>query len=330
MHSVEPRLPVYILNWNGGDAVSACIEAVFRSEGISPVVHVVDNDSSDGSPERAAALLGAERVIRTGANRGYAAGMNAALEHLARADGEFALLLTHDVHIAPDALRRLFDAARGDPGIGVVGPVVVYRERPSRLIGAGGYLEPRRLASGAHRTVLAPEPYAVDWLDGCCLLVRRRALESVGGFDEGYFLYYEDTDLGYRLGRAGWRIVVEPRAVALHEKYGVPGAYYFHYMVRNRYRFWRKHFGIGAARVGAAVAADTARIGAALLRELVLRNDDGERPAERWVRLGRQLRGAVTGTLASLRGEEGRCVSVGPDEPTRVAGAASAEPRATS
>lgn len=330
MHSVEPRVHVYILNWNGGDAVAECIEAVQRSEGISPVVHVVDNASTDGSPDRAAATLGDDRVIRTGANRGYAAGMNAALEHLAGEDGEFALLLTHDVRIAPDALRRLFDVAHGDPQVGVVGPVVVYRERPRRLIGAGGYLKPRRLAAGAHREVLDPEPYAVDWLDGGCFLVRRRALESVGGFDEGYFLYWEDTDVGYRLGRAGWRIVVEPRAVALHEKYGVPGAYYFHYMVRNRYRFWRNNFGVGAVRVGALVAADTARIGAALIRAWLLRDDNGEPPAERWVRLGRQLRGAVTGTLASLRGEEGRSLSVSPDEPKRAEEAAPAACRATS
>lgn len=306
MRSGEPRLNVYILNWNGGDALPACIEAVQRSEGIAPVVYVVDNDSSDASPERAAAVLGPERVIRTGENRGYAAGMNAGLGHLAGEGGELALLLTHDVRVAPDALRRLYDVANGDPGVGMVGPVVVYRERPRRLISAGGYVQAGRLAAGHHREILAPEPYPVDWLDGCCLLVRRQALESVGGFDEGYFLYFEDADLGCRLGRAGWRVVVEPRAQVAHEKLGVPAGYYFHYMVRNRYRFWRNNFGIGKVRVGAAVAADTARIGAGAVRALVSRDDGGESPAERLRRLRRQLRGAVTGTLAALKGEEGR------------------------
>lgn len=306
MHSAEPRLNVYILNWNGGDALPACIEAVQRSEGIAPVVYVVDNDSSDASPERAAAVLGPERVIRTGENRGYAAGMNAGLGHLAEEGGELGLLLTHDVRVAPDTLRRLYDVAHGDPGIGLVGPVVVYRERPQRLVSAGGYLRVERLAAGHHRELLAPEPYPVDWLDGCCLLVRRQALESVGGFDEGYFLYFEDTDLGCRLGRAGWRVVVEPRAQVAHEKFGVPGDYYFHYMVRNRYRFWRNNFGIGKVRVGAAVAADTARIGAGVIRALVSRDGGGESPGERLRRLRRQLRGAITGTLAALKGEEGR------------------------
>ena len=126
--------------------------------------------------------------------------MNAGLGHLAGEGGELALLLTHDVRVAPDALRRLYDVANGDPGVGMVGPVVVYRERPQRLVSAGGYLRVERLAAGHHRELLAPEPYPVDWLDGCCLLVRRQALESVGGFDEGYFLYFEDTDLGVDSG----------------------------------------------------------------------------------------------------------------------------------
>lgn len=330
MRSAEPRLHVYILNWNGGDALAACIEAVQRSEGVAPIVYVVDNNSSDGSPERAAAVLGPERVIRTGENRGYAAGMNAGLDHLAGGGGELALLLTHDVRVAPDALRRLYDVAHGDPGVGMVGPVVVYRERPRRLISAGGYVQVERLAAGHHREILAPEPYLVDWLDGCCLLVRRQALESVGGFDEGYFLYFEDTDLGWRLRRTGWRVVVEPRAQVAHEKLGVPGDYYFHYMVRNRYRFWHNNFGIGKLRVGAAVAADTARIGAGMVRALILRDDGGEPPAERLRRLRRQLRGAVTGTLAALKGEEGKSLSVRPAGPTRAPRAAPAAGRATS
>lgn len=316
MRSAEPRLHVYILNWNGGDGLAACIETVLGSEGVAPVVHVVDNASSDGSPERAESILGPDRIIRTGENRGYAAGMNVALEHLADAGGELALLLTQDARIAPDALRLLYDVASGDPQVGVVGPIVVFREKPRRLISAGGYLDVRRLVTGHHREILATEPYPVDWLDGCCLLVRREAVAAVGGFDEGYFLYFEDADLGCRLARAGWRVVVEPRARADHDKSAVPGAYYFHYMVRNRYRFWRNNYGVGVARVGAAVAWDTARIGAAMIRAVVMRRDDGEPPVERLRRLRRQLRGAVTGTVAALRGETGASLSVRPAGPT--------------
>ncbi|HEX6938339.1 MAG TPA: glycosyltransferase family 2 protein [Longimicrobiales bacterium] len=310
MDSAERSLPVYVLNWNGGDAVVACVASVLRSEGVAPAVYVIDNDSGDGSAERLAGMLGRERVIGTGGNRGYAAGMNAALAHLREAGGEHALLLTHDVRLAPDALARLVATARQDPKIALVGPVVVCRERPRRLIGAGGFLRPGRLAAGHHREVLEPAPYRVDWLDGCCLLARREAVDSVGGFDESYFLYFEDTDLGHRLVRAGWSVVLEPRAVAIHEKYGVPGTYYFHYMVRNRYRFWRKNFGIGPWRVGGALAVDTARLAGSWLRTLVWpRGDAREARAEAAVRLGRHLRGAATGTLAFLRGEVGRGVS---------------------
>ncbi|HEX7117812.1 MAG TPA: glycosyltransferase family 2 protein [Longimicrobiales bacterium] len=307
MDSAERAVAAYVLNWNGGDAAVACVESILRSTGVVPTVYVVDNDSRDGSPERLTRLLGRDRVIATGGNRGYAGGMNTALEHLRRSGGDVALLITHDVRLMPDALARLLELVRGDANVGIAGPVVVYRERPRRLIGAGGYLRPERLAAGVHREVLEPGPYPVDWLDGCCLLVRREAVEAVGGFDEGYFLYYEDTDIGHRVGRAGWSVVLHPGAVAVHEKYGVPGAYYFHYMVRNRYRFWRKNFGIGPARVGGAVTAETARIAAAWLRALVRSVPAFEEErAESRLRLRRHLHAVVTGTMAYLRGEEGR------------------------
>ncbi|NIQ55238.1 MAG: hypothetical protein GWN71_18220, partial [Gammaproteobacteria bacterium] len=94
------------------------------------------------------------------------------------------------------------------------------------------------------REVPRGTPYRVDWVDGCCLLVRCAAAAAVGGFDEDYFLYYEDADLCQRVGHAGWSILVAPGAEVGHDKSAVPAAHYFHYMTRNRYRFWRKNFGI--------------------------------------------------------------------------------------
>ncbi|HEX7050676.1 MAG TPA: glycosyltransferase family 2 protein [Longimicrobiales bacterium] len=297
-------LRVYILNWNSGALGATCLDAVLRSTGVRPDPIVIDNASTDGSRARLAEMVGTERVIALGENRGYAGGMNVALEDLRRSGLEYGLLLTQDVIPEPDALARLVDAMCADPGAGVVGPVIVYRERPERILGAGGIIDRRTVRAPCLRTVQRARPYPVDWLDGCCLLVRSAAAQAAGGFDEAYFMYYEETDFCHRVRRRGWSAVLAPDALVHHDKSAVPSRAYYFYMTRNRYRFWQKNFGIGTPRVTLSVAEETARVFASWMRSLLVPSRWPER-TERYQRLRGQARGAIAGTAAHLRGRYG-------------------------
>ena len=301
---------VVILNWHSAGSTLECLEAVQSSVDIEPEVLIVDNGSSDGSAEeleRAITELGDRRVHFLGRseNSGYAGGMNAGLEWASRREGnEYVLLLTPDAIVRPETISALVEALEGEPQAAVAGPVVVYREGPEPLIGAGGAIEPDRLQSYLHREVRGSEPYPVDWIDGCCMLLRRSAVEEIGGLDERYFLYYEETDLCSRLSRAGWQIILVPEVEVLHEKESAPPSYYYYYMSRNRYHFWVENHRASVFRVGLGLAADSLRLLGAWGLSLLLpgrlerRRDDG-------LRLVRQLRGGLRGTRDYLRGELG-------------------------
>lgn len=239
------------------------------------------------------------------ANTGYAGGMNAALRWAAGHGAEYVLLLTPDALVGPDTIAKLLAALEGDRGAGVAGPVVVYREGPERLVGAGGAIDRGRVRADLHRSVRGDEPYGVDWIDGCCMLVRREVVEGVGGFDEGYFLYFEETDLCARVGAAGWRVLLVPDAEVLHEKDGAPASYYYYYMNRNRYYFWRKNFGVSPARVALSMAGETFELAASWGLSLLIPSRRQRRAGD-GQRLLRQLRGGVAGARDFARGRMGR------------------------
>jgi GT2 family glycosyltransferase len=319
--SGRPDVRVVILSWRDPESVARGLAALARQEGVSFEVEVVDNDS----PPRDVAALevavngfagGRARLVQTGENLGYAGGMNSALRRWLQApEGgapRYALLLTQDMEFPEaDALARLAGALDHAGHLGAVGPVVRTRTPPHAILSAGGTLDPARLRVG-QRTTLPTSPSGADegvslpvpWLDGCALMLRRRAMEEVGLFDDRFFLYFEDLDLGVRLNQAGWPPAVHHRVVAHHERPRLWGAHYPYYMARNRFLFWSLRFQVGGGRVFVALIRDVVRYsGWALVQ--VLR---GEARVSRWERLrsvGLELRGAASGFHDALTGRYG-------------------------
>jgi GT2 family glycosyltransferase len=294
-------LLVGLVNWNESEQTLRAIERL-RSEPLELDIVVVDNGSTGDDVARLRARLGDERVLENGENRGYAGGMNAVLQYmLARPDVKLLLLLTPDAQLQRGALEDMVEQIRAEPGAGAAGPLVAYREGDVTQIGAGGAIEPARVRAAQLRRAPRSTPYAVDWIDGCCMLLRREAIAAVGGFDERYFIYFEETDFCERLRRAGWSIWVVPSALVRHPKGRVvPPAYYFYYMARNRYLFWRKNFQIGAPRVALGLGRELAGIAVGALKP----QPAGERRARvHW--FTRHLAGSLRGTSDYVRGRLG-------------------------
>jgi N-acetylglucosaminyl-diphospho-decaprenol L-rhamnosyltransferase len=218
-------LAAVVVNHDAGDALGGFLASV-RAEQVTEVI-VVDNASSDGSSDALAADPSV-RVVRTGANLGYGAGVN---RGLAATGAEFVLVSNPDVSVHPGALATLMTAFAADPTLAIAGPSILAtdgtrypsaRRFPSMAVAAGhvllGMLVPgnrftRRYALGyldAEATV------NVDWVSGACFMARHRALTELGGFDESYFMYVEDVDLCWRAHRAGWNVAYVPAAVATH------------------------------------------------------------------------------------------------------------------
>jgi len=224
-------------------------------------VTVVDNSSQAAVAELCAAS--GFRYIDPGANRGFAAGVNIALADRLRPDAD-VLLLNPDARIDPAGIAQLQQALRCEPRLASVGPAQVDADgRPARVewpfpSPARAWLEALglgRLRSGAHFVV------------GSVLLLRAEALAAVGGLDEQFFLYAEETDWAFRAHRLGWRHAVVPAVSAVHAGGGTstdPRRREAHFAASHE-RYMRKHFGAAGWQITRAACWVGATLRAAVL-----------------------------------------------------------------
>lgn len=187
-----------------------------------------DNGSTDGEPERAADRPNVT-LLRSEGNLGYGAGANRGVAALGD-DVGWVVVSNTDISWSPGSLDTLLDATERWPRGGAFGPLIrepdgeVYpsaRRLPALASGIGhaalGKVWPGNPWSRAYRqSHTEVVERAAGWLSGSCTLFRREAFESVGGFDPRYFMYFEDVDLGDRIGRAGWLNVYVPGAEVTH------------------------------------------------------------------------------------------------------------------
>lgn len=212
-----PSVDVAIVNWNtAADAVGAAV-SFGESVGVRAATTIVDNCSR---PEQRDALQGGHsaRLLLSERNLGYGAAANLALR-----DGgsELVCVSNADVRPQPEALRGLAEIALDDPGAGMVGPVFDggTHHYHSALPGPGSLLVRPLVGSFGKRPPHPPAPgetTEVEQVSGACFVMRRELWEEIGGFDEGYFLWYDDVDLAKRLRGAGYRNLVAGGARVEH------------------------------------------------------------------------------------------------------------------
>jgi len=214
-----PAIDVAIVNWNTAEAALAAARAYLASEGVEARVTIVDNDSRPeqrellraGCPPGARLDLGEENV-------GYGRAANRVLRG---GDAELVCISNADVLPKAGALAALAAVARSEPRAGMVGPVFGgdTDRYHAALPGAGTMLARILVGSFGERRQPTPSPgeaAEVGQPSGACFLVRRATWEELGGFDEGFFLWYEDVDLAKRLHDAGYRNLVAGSARVGH------------------------------------------------------------------------------------------------------------------
>lgn len=230
------RLPVVTVTYSPGDHLRALIESLPGATARQVGLVMADNGSTDGAPEAAAAEHAFAEFLPTGGNLGYGTAINRAVTEIAGRpddfDQRYVLVVNPDVSFEPGSIDELLAAAQRWPRGAAFGP---------RIAEADGTVYPSAravpsLGSGIGHAVLGQvwpgNPWtarylddhdmvterAAGWLSGSCLLLRRDAFDALGGFDERYFMYLEDVDLGDRLGRAGWQNVFVPSSVIRHDQ----------------------------------------------------------------------------------------------------------------
>ena len=222
-----------IVNHNGGELLRDCLNDLI-AEQVDEII-VVDNASADGSAEllEASILMAGVRVLQVGLNIGYGAAAN---RGIAACNAPRIIVCNPDLRVHRGSIDILSAALESDPTLGVVGPCIlepdgsVYpsaRRFPS-LIDAGmhailGMFFPNNKFTRNYRmqdgeSLEHSSPREVDWVSGAFFMARREAIEEIGGFDEGYFMYGEDVDLCWRIHQAGYGVAYIPEAVVTHER----------------------------------------------------------------------------------------------------------------
>ncbi|NIJ04169.1 glycosyltransferase [Frigoribacterium faeni] len=219
------------VTYNPGDTLAAFVDSLLPAGFPPGRLLVVDNGSTDGAPEAVSGSHEHVTLVRAPGNVGYGSAANIGAAR-AQDDEQWLLVCNPDTIATPETVTRLLEAARDAPRAGVLGPRIldpdgtVYpsaRALPSIRTGIGHALlsgvwpanpwtrryQQRDVSSSA-------ETSTVGWLSGAFLLVRREAFEQVGGFDDDFFMYFEDVDLGRRMAAAGWSNLFVPSAEVMH------------------------------------------------------------------------------------------------------------------
>ena len=256
---MPPRLSVVVVNFESGVLLLDCVRSLFADDSAGqPEVVVVDNGSRDGSVATLRGAFPDVAVIEPGGNVGYAAAAN---RGIAATSAPYVAVGNPDLVVAPGTAAALLGRLEAEPDLAAVGPALLNpdgsqypsaREHASTVDAVGhavlGRVLPRNRFTRRYRQLDASwdEPRDVDWVSGALLFLRRSALDSVGGWDERYFMYMEDLDLCWRLRRIGWRVAYEPSGRATHVQGASTKAHPYRMIAehhRSAYRFaarrWR-------------------------------------------------------------------------------------------
>ncbi|APT84182.1 glycosyltransferase family 2 protein [Corynebacterium aquilae] len=230
-------LAVITVTYSPGEYLERFLDSLSRATIRDVIVVMADNGSVDGAPEKAAQQHDNVFLLPTGGNLGYGTAINIAARALRRGDygdidTEHLLISNPDVVFGPGSIDELLDCSSRHDSAACVGPLIVEpdgsiypsaRAVPTLRNGIGhalfGSIWPSNPWTAAYKddADMATERKA-GWLSGSCLLVRWDPFLSIGGFDERYFMYLEDVDLGDRFGRAGWDNILCPTATITHAK----------------------------------------------------------------------------------------------------------------
>jgi N-acetylglucosaminyl-diphospho-decaprenol L-rhamnosyltransferase len=246
------------VNYEAGPLLEACVSSVLADASAGPVeLVVVDNGSRDGSVETLVAVHPDVRVVRAPGNVGYARAANLGT---AATRAPIIAVLNPDTVMEAGTAGALRARLAGEPRLGAAGPRIRNvdgTDYPSARIfpsvadavghGLLGMWWPQNRFTKRYRQLDADPtaPRLVDWVSGAAMWLRRAALDEVGGWDERYFMYLEDTDLCWRLRRAGWDVAYEPSGVIMHVQ-GVSASRRPYRMLmehhRSAYRFSQVRF----------------------------------------------------------------------------------------
>ena len=224
---LQPLVSVIVINWNGRAYLGECLNSLRNQTFLDFEVILVDNGSTDESVDYVESQFsGFVRILRNAENRGFSGGNNQGIK---AARGQFIALLNNDAQADCDWLKELVKAAEADPRAGMLASKIYLQGQPKVIDNVGHLIFRDGMNRGRGR--LEKDHGQFDKMEevlfpsGCAALYRREMLEEIGLFDEDFFAYGDDTDIGLKGRLAGWKCFYIPKAIVYHRYSQSSGAY---------------------------------------------------------------------------------------------------------
>ena len=235
-----------VVNWRQPEATLACLASLVAAGADPATVVVVDNGSGDDLAERVRLAHPEATVLLQEENLGFARAVNIGTWHAIARGASAVFVLNNDAVVLSGAVQRLAERLEAAPRVGVVTAKIFLTERPDHLWALGGTFTGRRVVEigAGEPDTGAYDSIRLDFVYGCALLIRTETFRQLGGFDERFFLYYEDIDFCLRAREAGWEVALAPLAHVLHEgsrsTLDEPETKVYHH-ARSRILFFARH-----------------------------------------------------------------------------------------
>lgn len=221
-----PKVSIIILNWNGKKDTIECLESLKNITYPNYEILLVDNGSTDGSVEYFKETYPKIKLIENEENLGFAEGNNIAIQYILNSiDSEYILLLNNDTTVRQNFLEELVNTVEKDKNIGICGPKMLFwdfKGRKDVIWYAGGKADLSRGKFYHHNigevdSFNEKEPKEVDFISGCCMLIKRDVFEKIGLLDPIYFAYCEDIDFCLRAKKSNFKIIYVPTSIIWHK-----------------------------------------------------------------------------------------------------------------
>ncbi len=238
---MQKKIYIILLNWNNEEDTIECIKSLKKINYNNYKIIVVDNGSEEASILKIENKYPDLFIIKNKSNLGFAGGNNIGIKYAVNNDADYVLLINNDTTVDENFLTELIEVGEADEENGLMGSKIYFHSEKNRIWFAGGkvnWLKNKGTHIGLDETDKGQydKIKEVDYLTGCCLLVKKEVVEKIGVLEEDYFLYYEDTDFSLRAQNVGYKCMYVSESKIYHKisRSTKPGsASYIYYHVRN-------------------------------------------------------------------------------------------------
>lgn len=245
-----PLIYIILVNYNGYKDTIECVKSLEKIDYSNYKIIIIDNASTNNSIECLKDSLEDCIIIDSKENLGFAGGNNLGIEYALKNSADYIMLLNNDTLVKSDFLTSMIDSSNGNKSIGLVGCKIMYHPEKDIIWYGGGYIDWFKFI-GTHwgmREVdrgQCDKEKEIDFMTGCCMLIKREVFEKTGLLPDEYFMYCEDVDFCVKVKDAGYKIWYNPKTVIYHKvglsSGGEESAFFIKWFTRNRLLFMKKY-----------------------------------------------------------------------------------------